>query len=161
MNRHNTSGPLRSGDYVPTPRPSRPAAAASGGRGGGKGGNGGNHQPPRLTASSPASQPKKPGLTPIFNEAAKQPDRPPVKTHAQKIADLKKQLSQPKPTLELTPRGVGTSQPNPKRDREIHKQIETIKATVAKQRERIKQDFSKAAARGTAKRSFNKASRGR
>ena len=153
MNRPSNSGPLRSGDHIPKPRPSRPAATS--------GGRGGNHQPPRLTAAAPSSPPKKSGLTPVFNAAAKKPDRPPVKTHAQKIAELKKQMSQPKPKLELTPRGVGTSQPNPKRDREIQKRIEAIKATVAKQREKVKQDFSKAAVRGTAKRSFNKASRGR
>lgn len=158
MNNPSNSGPLRSGDHIPKPRPSRPVAAASGGRGGG---NGCNHQPPRLTASAPASPPRKSGLTPVFNAAAKKPDRPPVKTHEQKIADLRKLMSNPKPVRNLTPPGMDSNPRNSKRDAEIQKRMELIKATVAKQREKIKQDFSKAAARGTAKQAFNRASRGR
>ena len=160
MKRPNSTGSLQSGDFIP--KPNRPNAAASGGKGGGRqGGNGGNHQPPRLTGASPASPPKKPGLTPVFNAAAKKPHRPPVKTYQQQIADLRKLMSQPKPVRNLTPRGADSNRPNIKRDREIRKNIQQIKTTVAKQREKIKRDFSKAAIRGTTKQSFNRASRKR
>ena len=160
MRRPNSTGPLQSGDFIPKPKPTRSTAASSG-RGGGRQGGGGDHQPPRLTGASPASPPKKPGLTPVFNAAAKKPHRPPVKTYQQQIADLRKLMSQPKPVRNLTPRGADSNRPNIKRDREIRKNIQQIKTTVAKQREKIKRDFSKAAIRGTTKQSFNRASRKR
>ncbi len=156
MKRPNTTGSLQSGDFIPNPKPSR--SAASGGKGGG---NGGSHQPPRLTGASPSSPPKKLGLTPVFNAAAKKPHRPPAKTYEQQIADLRKLMSEAKPVRNLTPRGADSNQPNTKRDREIEKHIGQIKATSAKQRQKIKRDFSKAAIRGTAKQAFKRASRKR
>ena len=160
MRRPNSTGPLQSGDFIPKPKPTR-SIAASGGRGGGRQGGGGNHQPPRLIDASPVSPPKKSGLTPVFNAAAKKPHRPPVKTYQQQIADLRKLMSQPKPVRNLTPRGADSNKPNTKRDRQISKAIDQIKAAAAKQREKIKRDFSKAAIRGTTKQSFNRASRKR
>ncbi|WP_145207062.1 hypothetical protein [Planctomycetes bacterium TBK1r] len=99
-------------------------------------------------------------MTPIFNKAARGPNHVPVKTYKQKIADLRALLSQPKPEQHLTPKYSGANPPRPSRDKEITKHIDAIRDTVAKQREKIKRDFAKAAIRGTAKRSFNRASRG-
>ena len=158
MKRPNTTGSLQSGDFIPNPKPSRSAGAKGGGN---QGGNGGNHQPPRLTGASPSHPPKKPGLTQVFNAAAKKPQLPPAKTYEQQIAEFRKMMSHPKPVRNLTPPGTDSNKPNTKRDREIQKQIGQIKATAAKQRQKIKRDFSKAAIRGTAKQSFNRASRKR
>jgi hypothetical protein len=155
MRRPDQSRPLRSGDFKKKPRPSKPVASASGGRKGG-----GNHQPPRLPAKS-SHPPRKPSLTTTFNKASKGPQKPPSKTYDKQIADLKKLMSQPKPVRNLTPRGADSNKINSKRDKEIRKNIDQIKSAVAKQRKKLKQDFTKAAIKGTAKQSFNRNARRR
>lgn len=136
-----------------TPKP----AAAGGGRRGG-GGAGGGREPPRI-AQAPAP-PRKPGLTPIFNRAAKGPNYPP-QTFKQQIDGLKKLLSGPKPLLTLTPKYADSNKPNSDRDKLIDEKIRSVLETIASQREKLKTSFNRAAKEGTAKHAFNRAARRR
>ncbi len=141
--------------FDPTPKA---AAAGSGGRGSGRGG-GGDKEPPRK-ASSPAT-PERPGLTAIFNRAAKRNQGPPPSTFKQQIEEIEKMMSRPKPDLTLKPRYADSNKPRPTKDDALAKQLRTILETVAKHREKLRDSFTKSVNQGRAMSAFNKASRKR
>jgi hypothetical protein len=116
--------------------------------------------PPRVAANGPERKPK---VTQIFNEAAKQPEvsaavvQPVCK---QQIEELRKRLSQPRFTLEMTPLGSVRKARSPEADRLLLKTLTVLSARLAVNKG-ITARFALAVKQGELKREFNRTSLGR
>lgn len=98
------------------------------------------------------------GLTATFNAAAKKPTlRRPLSIND--IKKLERLLSQPAMSPAPSPLGRATGSYDPKRDRNIQKQINSIRTAISKRQGIARQSFSKSAIQGTAKQAFNNAVR--
>ncbi|WP_372716136.1 hypothetical protein [Novipirellula sp.] len=135
-------------------------AAGGSGRGGGNGrgiGGGGNNN---VASAQRYEPPPEKGLTPIFNAAAKGNSGQSSKkepTLEERIVGLKKLLSKPDSTYELTPLGNTTGSYNPSGNRRIMHQIKALEQALAKQHQLSQSNLEKAALQNTAKRDFNRA----
>ena len=122
-----------------------------------------NGQPPGgRTPVAAASPPGSPTLTEIFNSAAKKPvlhDASKGPDYKQRIDLLRRQMSQPRHTYEMTPLGSVMRSRNVEKDRRL---LHTMSALTEKmnQQQKLMQQFSKAAKQGQAKQQFNRAAKG-
>ena len=127
--------------------------------GGGLGGTPPGGRGPRVAV---AGEPRKPSLTQTFNAAAKKPvlhdvSKSPV--YKRQIEVLKRQMSQPRHTLEMTPLGSVLRSRNVEKDRRLMETMTALTERLGKQKGLSKR-FATAEKKGQLKAHFNKSARG-
>ena len=116
-------------------------------------------RPPRLAVAGKFDEPT---LTEIFNRAAKQPKLSAVVIQPvtkKQIEDMRRKLSQPRPTLEFGVMGSVNNARNPNRDRSLLQTMAAMKKQLDA-RKGLKNDFARTVKKGEAKGQFNRVSKG-
>lgn len=107
-----------------------------------------NLPPANVRLSGPNENP--PGLTPVFNAAARKIRQTPKQTlpaSRVQIQELEKKLSRPAHTAELTPLGNVNGSYDPGRDRKIRHRIRVMENSLAKRNDLARKAFAKASSR--------------
>lgn len=126
----------------------------------------GGGPPGGKTPTFSEATPHKPTLTEIFNRSASQPVLPGDSSepnYQKQIDALRRQMSQPKNTLEMTPMGSVNKVINRQRDRWLQQTISALtelKKLQQTQQKTPEQQLGRAVRAGDAKRDFNRAAKG-
>ena len=120
----------------------------------------GGRPPLRAVAAAP---PRKPTLTQTFNAASKKPHLSSAVSQGdtkKQVEALRKKMSQPRSTLEMSPIGSVNRARNPERDRKLVKTMATLTKQLAEKKKGLKETFALAQKKGQLKQSFNRSSGG-
>lgn len=126
------------------------------------GGISGGSPPGGVGRAAMGMPPSDPSLTHKFNQAAKKPvlyDASQQPVYKQQIDLLKRQLSQPRHTNEMSPLGSVLRSRNVEKDRRLMHTMAALTERLNKQKG-LSQRFATAKKKGHAKQQFNQAARG-